>query len=177
MTRQGTLWDDDSDDADPECSDPFSDPQDGCQRCLRVACPIRRHDRRDPMWGECWHAQDRAIGHAIGDHRDCLAGDAVPLPDSDPHGLNEPREDSADACQWAARWRAAALELAATLPEGRGLGVVLLDPARGAVPQSSHASYRTAGPARTRAGRRPGDSGYAASKSRAVVVCTVGHLH
>lgn len=159
-----------------EYSDPFTAPLEGCVRCEAVACPLRRHNRRDEQWAQCWHDHDREDAHALGHHRWCLPGDSVPLPDSDPFGENE-EYDRPDACRWAARWRAAALAHAASLPEDRPLGVVLLDPARGAVPLSSHESYRTACPARTRAGRRPGDAMMSAAKARALVVCRLGHLH
>jgi hypothetical protein len=128
------------------------------------------------MWSQCWHDHDRADAHALGRHHWCLPGDALPLPDDDPHGLLVDYGDDHDACRWAARWRATALALAETLPDDRPLGVVALEPG-GPRPLSSHASYRTAGPARTRAGRRPGDDGYAESKARAVIVCALGHLH
>lgn len=120
---------------------------------------------------------DRDDAHAMGRHHWCLPGDAVPLPDDDPHGLAEVHHDVPDACQWAARWRAPARALSATLPEDRPLGVVALDTVRGATALSSHASYRTAGPARTRVGRIVTDQGMGEAKGRCVVVCRLGHLH
>lgn len=177
MTTQEPLWGAGDGLPVPEYSDPLTEPQAGCVRCPAVACPLRRHNRSEPMWRECWHDQDREDGHALGRHHWCLPGDALPLPDEDPYGEQEDYGDSPDACRWAARWRAGALALAPTLPEDRPLGVVALDPALGAVPMSSHASYRTAGPARTRAGRRPGDDGMGEAKGRAVVVCRLSHIH
>ncbi|SDO87245.1 hypothetical protein SAMN04489867_0812 [Pedococcus dokdonensis] len=86
-------------------------------------------------------------------------------------------DDHPDACRWAARWRAPVLALAATIPDDRPLGVVLLGPAHGLVRLSSHAQYRTAGPARSRAGRMPGDDSMSEAKARAAVVCRLGHIH
>lgn len=172
MSTPPPLWQED----DPAHSDPLTDPLPGCVRCESVACPVRRHNRHDDTWAQCWHDFDRANEHALGDHRWCLPGDATGLPDADPYGDQLAYGDTADACRWAARWRAAALALVGTLPTGRPLGVVLLDPVTGPRPVSSHESYRTAGPARTRAGRRPGDM-MADAKRRAVVVCPLGHVH
>jgi hypothetical protein len=148
----------------------------GCLRCERTRCPVRRHDPGDPYWSQCWHDHDRADGHALGDHRDCLPGDAMPLPDVDPHGEHHDHEDGPDACRWAARWRDQAAALAAP-PAIRPLAVVALTEATGARMVGSHASYRTAGPHRTAVGKRPGDLGTGWAKARAVVVCEHGHLH
>lgn len=172
MTPQEPLWGADDGLPQPDYSDPLTDPLTACVRCAGAACPLRRHDRRDEMWRQCWHEYDRDDAHALGRHHWCLPGDAVPLPDADPHGEQD-YDDKPDACRWAARWRGAVLALAPNLPEDRPLGVVALGP----VPLSSHASYRTAGPARTRAGRRPGDATMGAAKARCVVVCKLGHLH
>jgi hypothetical protein len=135
---------------------------------------VRRHDHRDPLWRECWHDHDRADAHTLGRHHWCLPGDALPLPLDDPHGEHGDTGTGPDACRWAALWRAPVLALAGTLPPALPLGVVALDPARGPVPVSAHESYRTAGP--TRVGRRPGDETMAEAKSRAVVVCSLGHI-
>jgi hypothetical protein len=174
---QPTLWDGDPTEPEPDHCDPHTAPLAGCVRCESVACPVRRHNRSPAgLWAECWHPVDRENAHALGEHRWCLPGDAEPLDDADPYGENADYGDDPDRCRWAARWRAAVLALVSTLPEGRPLGVVLLDPVTGPRGLSSHESYRTAGPARTRAGRRPGELiGYA--KGRAVVICTLGHVH
>lgn len=177
MTSQMPLWGPGDGLPLPDFSDPLTDPLPGCVRCPAVACPARRHERSDDQWRQCWHDHDRDDAHAMGRHHWCLPGDALPLTDDDPHGLAQDHHDGPDACRWAARWRAAALALAPTLPHERPLGVVALDPERGPTPLSSHASYRTAGPARTRAGRRPGDDTMGAAKARCVVVCRLGHLH
>ncbi|WP_460932436.1 hypothetical protein [Phycicoccus ginsengisoli] len=138
---------------------------------------MRRHDRSDDQWRQCWHDLDREDAHALYRHHWCLPGDALPLPDDDPHGLYFDHDDAPDACRWVARWRTRLLTLAPTLPDDRPLGVVLLDPVGGLVRLSSHTSYRDAGPARTRAGRRPADDGMAEAKARAIVLCLLGHLH
>ena len=166
-----------SDHPAPEHSDPLTAPLAGCVRCAGVACSLRRHNRREALWRECWHDHDREDAHALGNHRWCLPGDATRLPDGDPHGEDADYSDGPDACRWAARWREAVLALAPTLTEGRPLGVVALDPVRGVVPMSTHESYRTAGPARTRAGKRPDDETMGAAKARALVLCRRGHLH
>lgn len=69
-----------------------------------MSCPVRRHNRRDDLWRQCWHDLDRGFAHARSDHRWCLPGDALPLPDADPYGLDTDQGDDPDRCRWAARW-------------------------------------------------------------------------
>lgn len=146
-----------------------------CPRCAALLCPLRRHPGRSDG---CWHTFDRDNAHALGDHRDCLPGVALALGNDDPHGEEyDTGADSPDACRWAARWRADAVVLAAGTTPDQPLAVVALDSATGPRIMAMHTSYRTAGPHRTRTGRRPGDEIMAEAKSRAVVVCSLGHLH
>jgi hypothetical protein len=159
--------------ADHDAPEDAGRPRPGCPRCAARACVLRRH----PDAGDCWHDHDRHLEHDLGDHRGCLPGDAAPLPEDDAHGEHGDYGDDADRCRWAARWRAAALALACRATAARPLLVVLLDAGTGARPLGAFARYQQAGPARTRAGRRPGDYGLGAAKQRACVVCAVGHLH
>lgn len=146
-----------------------------CPRCAALLCPLRRHPR---LSDGCWHTFDRDNAHALGDHRDCLPGDALALGDDDPHGEEyDIGSDGSDACRWAARWRVGSAALAGAATADRPLVVVALDPITGPHPVALHASYRTAGPHRTRIGRRPTDALMGEAKARALVVCAFGHLH
>ncbi|WP_158441272.1 hypothetical protein [Kribbella steppae] len=136
---------------------------------------MRRHPRRADG---CWHGFDRDNAHALGDHRDCLPGDALALAEDDPHGEEyDTDSDGPDACRWAARWRTAAAALGDSTTADQPLAVVALDPATGPHLVALHANYGTAGPHRTRIGRRSGDALMSEAKARALVVCTWGHLH
>jgi hypothetical protein len=80
-------------------------------------------------------------------------------------------------CEVAAEERdeIVAIGLAALTPE-RPLAVVMLAAEQPAKVVGTYPSYRVAGPARTRAGRQPGDPpGFA--KAYAAVVCASGHWH
>lgn len=177
MTRQEPLWRAGSGLSGPDSSDPLRAPLAGCMRCCAVACPIRRHDRYYDLWRQCWHDHDRDDAHALGRHHWCLPGDARPLPDDDPHALCADHHDTANACHWAGRWRAAALALAATLPGARPLGVVLLDPVRGPGPGPRIPGTRGPGPGPDPRRPRSSDETMAGAKARAVVVCRLAHIH
>lgn len=122
-----------------------------CARCEAFRCSWRNpRASRYP----CAHAGEIAVCHEIRDHRWCL-------PDT--------------GCGWADRWRALLRAYAVEQADlARPLLVVTVRTGR-ILPVSRHESYRTAGPARTRAGRGAGEG---SPKGYALVLCPDGiHLH
>ena len=107
-----------------------------CPRCEAFSCHWR--NPRASRYPCDHHEQIAAHCVLVSDHRWCAAD---------------------DGCDWADRWREPLLTYAdehAADDLARPLLVVTIRTGR-ILPASRHSSYRTAGPARTRAGRLPND--------------------